>query len=698
MRGFATFPLLLVRSFLVVLLVATRLLVNLPSSAGLWTVLPTHASTEAAPGQDQETPKEFYDSALQAIKKKDFMRAGTNLLQVIKSNSLYQDRFGRSAWYWLGYAFELQGKKQEAIKVLEQGYNTLRISELKDWYLNYDLARLYAETNKENYDAEITKLVYDVFKYTTPKQQPDLWTRIIEETEVLFKKEERFLLNQSLTDPEGRPGQQLLRFFRREDPSPLTEQNELLAVFFQRTAEARKRFASSVSPRGYDERGEIYVRLGPPYSILSDHSGTIGAGVTDYLLYPYEVWFYRNIDSDIYYTFTRPRGKPHYVIVDGPESIFNTSYKIMVDNPEYIFGIGTFYRGSRFTSDQEKNIEQIVLELREDLYMKLAGQHDTFRRRVYELSNLLTAEDALQYSKTNFVQEDKEHVAKRDTIAPTVVYRIGDYTEELPISISIARFRAKSGKARTEIYYSVPYKYLDFAPAANGYQAQLLGQIGIFNENYELVAGNYIQGSCLATTSEATTQGEFINQWNYLLTPDHYNLVLSLEDTAGKRLGVIRSKLEIVSFPPTSLCLSDIQLSSHIQETGAKNQFVKNGFLVVPKPNPSIDKDKSLYVYFEIYNLSFDELGQTRYQIDYRLDSKQKKKGFFSKILGGKGGKKPSIMLSETRIGSSRDQIEYVAMELAKLKTGKATLQVIVTDLNNSQQVSSQVAFNLIDD
>ncbi|MFQ5752943.1 MAG: hypothetical protein ACE5HI_13195, partial [bacterium] len=336
-----------------------------------------------------------------------------------------------------------------------------------------------------------------------------------------------------------------------------------------------------------------------------------------------------------------------------------------------------------------------AMDLREDLYMKLAGQHDTFKRRLYELSDKLTAEDAVQYSKTTFSRADKEHVLRRDTLAPAMVFRVGAHTEDLPISMSLASFRDRDGKARTEIYYGVPYESLHFESTSNGYQAELTGQVSIFDDNYILIAGNYIHENCFAPTKEVMNYGTIINQKNFTLVPDNYHLVLSLEDTTGHRLGVLRSDFTVNELPETSLGISDIQLSSNIKPTNQSSQFEKNGYFIVPLPSHTINKKNPLYVYFEIYNLTRNESGDTNFQIDYRIRAQQKKRGFFHKLIGGKDARKPIISLSENRSSRSREQIEHVALDLNKINSERVELEVMVTDLNTPKQVSSVVTFKL---
>ncbi|MFQ5651122.1 MAG: GWxTD domain-containing protein [bacterium] len=349
----------------------------------------------------QETPSELYGAALQDLEKKNFAAAETKLRTLLKKNELYQESSGRSAWHQLGLALERQNKPTEAIEVLEKGYERLRADGRQDWFLNYDLARLYAENRLVEKRKNITPLIYALLENSTPADQPDLWQRISDEMLILLKEPERSALQRTLFQPGSSAGAHLLAFLEREDPYPNTSQNEYLRLFFQRTTDARHRFGDTRSKQGYDQRGEIYVRLGEPYTIVSSHSGV--KGELGWALHPYEVWFYSNIHPDLYYTFIMRRGDNRYTLVQGPESI-----------------LGTFYKGRR-TFMNRVNVGEMALRLRNELYSTLAGQHETFRRRLYDMSLQPTVKDALEYAQRKFIQEDRQHLARLDTLAPAVV-------------------------------------------------------------------------------------------------------------------------------------------------------------------------------------------------------------------------------------------------------------------------------------
>ena len=171
---------------------------------------------------------------------------------------------------------ERQGEKFAAIEVLEQGVDTLKSAGLIDLYMNYDLARMYAENRIEDRETQITEQVYEVFLNISPQKHQDLWQRLVDVVHFSLSKSERAQLDKAVTQPGEKPGMIFYSFFRREDPNPITKQNAFLSIVFQHAAEAREQFPEYSSPCGYDDRGDIFVRLGPPWKMYPNHSGVLG--------------------------------------------------------------------------------------------------------------------------------------------------------------------------------------------------------------------------------------------------------------------------------------------------------------------------------------------------------------------------------------------------------------------------------------
>ncbi len=86
--------------------------------------------------------------------------------------------------------------------------------------------------------------------------------------------------------PEGDREAFVEDFWKRRDPTPATEVNEFKAEYFNRIGQATHLFSGGGAPGWLQDRGRIYITLGPP-----DHRETYPRGITYYGL-PTEIWWY----------------------------------------------------------------------------------------------------------------------------------------------------------------------------------------------------------------------------------------------------------------------------------------------------------------------------------------------------------------------------------------------------------------------
>ncbi|HPW17698.1 MAG TPA: GWxTD domain-containing protein [Candidatus Aminicenantes bacterium] len=75
-------------------------------------------------------------------------------------------------------------------------------------------------------------------------------------------------------------------FWARRDPKPGTEENEFKTEYFKRIDTANRLFSGGAAPGWLQDRGRVYIVLGPP-----DYRETYPRGITFYGL-PTEIWWY----------------------------------------------------------------------------------------------------------------------------------------------------------------------------------------------------------------------------------------------------------------------------------------------------------------------------------------------------------------------------------------------------------------------
>jgi len=98
-----------------------------------------------------------------------------------------------------------------------------------------------------------------------------------------IKKQERKIFPN--LPPSERPGF-IEEFWKKRDPDPGTEENEFKTEYYNRIEEANRLFRQGSTPGWLQDRGRVYITLGPP-----TNRQTYPRGMTQYGV-PTEIWYY----------------------------------------------------------------------------------------------------------------------------------------------------------------------------------------------------------------------------------------------------------------------------------------------------------------------------------------------------------------------------------------------------------------------
>jgi len=99
---------------------------------------------------------------------------------------------------------------------------------------------------------------------------------------IITKQERKIFLNIPLSEKKSF----IEEFWKKRDPAPYTEENEFKEQYFTRIEEANRLFKEGGTPGWLQDRGRIYILLGPPHE---RHTYPRGRNFYDL---PEEVWYY----------------------------------------------------------------------------------------------------------------------------------------------------------------------------------------------------------------------------------------------------------------------------------------------------------------------------------------------------------------------------------------------------------------------
>ena len=503
------------------------------------------------------------------------------------------------------------------------------------------LSEIYLETEREE---EATEMYYGgVERLNEPKEWDDLYAEI----RILLEPEER---EQFPTLDMKEKGEFVRKFWKSKDPTPTTPNNERLIEHFRRIAFVRENFPDIISPY-YDDRGKAYVKYGPPDAKYI--SQMRGEGIKDNESWSYE----KSIRRGLTFDFVKK---------------------------------GTSYREAQDLSEAAP--AGVPEESRSATMQRLYSERADFTESYSRFSLETQSIDQSVMSKFRATR----HNATED--APVSVFRYEQAETFLPFVYNFSQFRTSDSVSRVEIYLGVSNNQLRYMPipSQEGISTSLGYTFVLQDSNYTDLDRRNNRFSLRANSQEEVQNQLFLHQESFELSPGKHTLAILVENPQGRSHGSYSNEVEIRDFRGNSLMMSDVQLASDIQPSSTEEKFVKNGLKIIPYPYTAIRRKRPVYLYFEIYNLRYNQSGNTDYTITHTVDMMEYKRSFLSRTFGAigrlfGGKKKMGISTSYQQVKNDTEAIEYLSLDLGKLPVGIAQLTVSITD-NTSGETTSQTA------
>ena len=510
------------------------------------------------------------------------------------------------------------------------------------------------------------------------------------------------------------PEQQAYReqFWARRDPDILTKLNERVIEHYRRTWYARTYFSSNVYP--WDERGAVYIRYGEPdYRSRSNDRNFVQTAEVERVRTQMAVDIYGPEAAN--YTFTGP--------VFPIRTSLDISFDLVEGNP---FERNPLERDGTIESVLDEQ-GQLNTRLKFGRFspVTIGSEIDTVPWETWTYIQLnggieITFTDEMGNGRYDFAPlPDATSIADPDAIAyiarmteytPEVIYqqavstspdfyRPGLPGEILNFYYDLAHFRGPDGQTNLEIYYGIPPEQVEIEQEADSSFIHVQLAVALANEGHTSIYRTTDEFAYRGTQVPSTIeQGAFVPEIiKTQVPPGKYELQVQMKDLISGRTGLYRQELEVRDYQIPELQVSEIQLASNIAEDGA-TKFQKEDVWIIPIPTRSYATTQNVYAYFEIYNLTKDTFGQTRYKTEYRIrSSAMPAVGVFGAVATGLRTifrtRKPQVAITNERTGREADEREYVEIVLNKVRPGVNALEIIVTDLVSGTSIEREVRF-----
>lgn len=526
---------------------------------------------------------------------------------------------------------------------------------------------------------------------------------------------------EALRQGEGRltpgAGARLAEWWNRQDPTPTTSKNERLIEHLQRVARAEHRFGDD-SWRGFDDRGEIFVRLGAPdvqRELVSTSLARSGSSRSAFVPRN-EYWRYRGFGRHSHYLFVKRGGR--YEIA-GVTDLLPSSMRHNMGQSGALAALALYdYYNALVPRVPEyfplfDEVDDTVAELKQ-----IASTHMTTVARLADSnfdpmggSARFPSLDRPFFQKAQRIEHEVAQI--RERALPTVRTHVAAPTAPLPVAVRTARFLRDDGSTRTEVYWAISGDVLRSAPAA---KMRLLQSGGRLSEQQVLqltttrYSGNYenrqVDRSRFPITANDTAAHVFgltlpssdekhhlALQWDQFLVPANRSLHDSTAWIPARSGTHWTDSLRALPASPGRLVLSDLVPlhADSLPSTAAVR--ADTTFTVSPYPFRTLSPDTKLAFYVEAYHLAFDATDQTRYTVTYEV-----RRHTPADDRAPRTSEAATLTTASTSYtGSARTAQEYVLLDPSNWAVEGGILQVTVriTDDVTGQSAARAVTFDL---
>lgn len=255
-----------------------------------------------------------------------------------------------------------------------------------------------------------------------------------------------------------------------------------------------------------------------------------------------------------------------------------------------------------------------------------------------------------------------------------------DHFDLLEIPHLVAAFREPDGTTRVEVHYALPLEQLSETGTNDTFTVEV--RYAIHDMAWTEV-GKEVRVHHFSGRSEEPGKGS--DYFFARVAPDSYHV--AIHNRMVNRPGVYGAAQLDYRAPDlkkAGLNMSDLLPARLIEVAATPGRFNRGGLYVQTEPGAVYSVGQSIYVYFELYDLSVDNGGQTSYALEYTLRPEKGRRRLFG--LFGRGDR-PAVTLRAEQTGDHTSPVEYAALDVATAEPGRYTLTVRVVDQHTGAEM-----------
>jgi GWxTD domain-containing protein len=462
------------------------------------------------------------------------------------------------------------------------------------------------------------------------------------------------------------------RFWRLNDPTPTTPENELMIEHNIRVNLVRQSFPSKKWP-GWDKRGEVFIRYGPP-----DYRGKIWGEVTVKKMYPPgELWYYLRHDMLVGFEEFGLNGEYIYAI-EGLGIWENMSPDLM----EFLLYDTSEGLAQKIPQDYLEFYAAptpVVIRNRANPYAEDEARLSLPREQQEAIDAIMDPDlpAAIPKNVSDVFHKDQiREIANNFEIVleeTPATYPYNFNRKELPFYFGVDQFRGGDNSNRVEVQIEVP---VVVEGGRASFEETFHAEVVVWNSRFEEAAR---QSRDIVLRKSADVAG-FSNllptQMVFTLGKGHYRMAVSVRGEKSGAESSFRTSFSCEPFGP-DVALSDILFARKIAQTQEVSIFSRGAIEVIPHPVRAYSRKYPLPLYFEIYNLMLDRQGLSSYTVEYKIIPHTRKKEHFWQRFEEAD---PVVSSEFQSSGYGASETQYIHVGTENLGLGSYDILVTITD------------------
>ena len=687
-----------------------------------------------AQAQEASSEKQFQDGR-RAFEMARYDEAIAHLEPLFEAQPAFRHDTEGTAAYWLGQAYAAQNEDERALAVWHAGLDALEADDLFDVALADAYIRHVFRQRRQNLYVRATTVYLDLLDQAgEPLPRPTHKTVFKHVAQTIFLLpasmpgvifDETTYYQAGVVGLKPGAGARLRTWWRSQDPLPATQWNERIAEHLERVAVAEERYSHRYTASGFDQRGDLYVRLGEPDRVEHLKNDIMIKGWADdypelkeFLLDNRDASFFvaqALVPPNEFWTYSYLGRYANYLFIQKSKGFQLATTRDLIPSE--------LRQGFSPSSPRGYARTIVSMLVSAEYYDQLSTLDPEFTSRYFQVDRYIRGmvegipnpENPASFMYRFLAageREDRRLDQIRTDSVPTILTN-AFIAPPLAVETRQARFLDDDGTTRTEIYWAVPPNGL--MPAL-GIQAQILAHGHKLGNRYAVnltavqkhvdyrprqitrqrytMRETYTPGVAAIPVHSATVRGDtamyhLALQWDtYMRVGAEEQPAFSYVKTGTQQadslqaLNAAAGTLELSD--PVPLYAADLDPNAPIRKDGA--------FLIKPYLPRTITSQTPLALYFEVYHLAFGPDDQTHFTVEYEIARREG--GGLARYLGLRQDEITAV--STTYTGSSRTAKEHIMLDLSEWSgSGPLTITVRVSDETTGQRVERTLDFEL---